>query len=180
MKVLSTGQAWCTEATEQTYRHSVSDTAVVSGADAVMDRIGTAIATAQSGDRAAARRLLTAIWSDVGSGGDPFHRCALAHAMADVQDDPAEELRWDLHALEAAELLTDERVAAGGVATTAAGFAPSLHLNLADVYRRLAEPERAAEHVARGRSALLHLPADGYRDMIETALARVERRLAEA
>lgn len=143
-----------------------------------MTRLDTAIAAAQSGDRAAARRLLTGIWSDVGPDGDPFHRCALAHAMADVQDDPSDELWWDLHALEAAKLLTDERVRAGGVAGSAAGFVTSLHLNLADVYCRLGEVEAAAEHVRLGRSPLRHLAADGYRDMIEAALAGVSDRAA--
>jgi len=59
-----------------------------------------------------------------GESGDPFHRCALAHAMADVQDDVHEELLWDLRRLAAADLLTDERAARGGVAGPVAGFCP--------------------------------------------------------
>lgn len=149
----------------------------VGGANPVMARIGTAIAASQSGDRDAARRQLADAWLQLGPDGDPFHRCALAHAMADVQDDLREELWWDLHALEAAGLLTDERVHAGGVVGPAAGLYPSLHLNLADVYLRLGEPERSAEHVASARAALQHLPDDGYRAMIEQALERVEREL---
>ncbi|GAA3651371.1 hypothetical protein GCM10022224_012830 [Nonomuraea antimicrobica] len=35
--------------------------------------------------------------------------------MADVQDDVREELTWDLRALAAADLVTDERVARAGV-----------------------------------------------------------------
>ena len=79
--------------------------------------------------------------------------------MADVQDDVAEELRWDERALAAADGLTDERVAAGGVPAGVAGFYPSLHLNIAECHRRLGNPTQAREHLrasagrGSGRSA---------------------------
>ena len=51
------------------------------------------MALSQAGERDAARRVLEALWEDIGGeDGDPLHRCAVAHAMADVQDDPADEL----------------------------------------------------------------------------------------
>jgi hypothetical protein len=59
------------------------------------------------GEREAARRLFTQIWEDIGGEqADPLHRCVLAHAMADVQDDLRQELVWDQRALAAAERLT--------------------------------------------------------------------------
>lgn len=99
--------------------------------DAVMARIGDGIALRERGERAAARDLFARVWSDIGGeNGDPFHRCALAHSMADVQDDVHEELAWDLRALAAADLLTDERAARGGAAGPVAGFYPSLGAQL--------------------------------------------------
>jgi len=143
----------------------------------VMIQIGLAIARSQHGDRAGARLMFQDLWAQVGPDGDPFHRCALAHSMADVQDDPREELAWDLLALEAGDLLTNERVFAGGVAGPAQGFYPSLHLNLADVYRRLGNTERACHHVVLGHAALESLADDGYRQMIRDALDRVQHQL---
>lgn len=56
--------------------------------------------------------------------------------MADVQDEMHEELLWDLRALAAADLLTDQRVARAGVAGSVAGLYPSLHLNLGECAAR--------------------------------------------
>jgi hypothetical protein len=150
---------------------------MATGTDDVMTRIGEGIARGQQGDAAAARAIFAEVWQLVGPDGDPFHRCAVAHSMADVQDDPAEELVWDLRALDAVGSLTDERLRTAGVAGSVDGFRPSLHLNLADVYRRLGQPDRASEHVRLGRVTLPHLPDDGYRAMISDGLERVERTL---
>ena len=60
--------------------------------DATMTRIGQAIELSHRGDREAARHLFAEIWADIGESGDALYRCGLAHAMADVQDDPHEEL----------------------------------------------------------------------------------------
>lgn len=145
--------------------------------DAMMVRIGQAIETALHGDRSGAHTMLMLVWETVGKEGDPLHRCALAHSMADLQEDPENELVWDLRALEAAHLLTDDRLSAAGMAISAAGFYPSLYLNLADVYRRLGAMDKAREHVALGRSALSRLNDDGYRRMIQLALDRVQDQL---
>ena len=143
--------------------------------DRVMTELGEAMAlgAGPGADRAGARATLARLWDDVGPEGDPFHRCAIAHTLADLQDDVHDELAWDLRALAAADALTDDRVAAGGVAVAVAGFYPSLHLNLADAHRRLGDHERAAHHVAAGTAALGALPDDDYRQMIADALARI-------
>lgn len=70
--------------------------------DAVMTRIGQAVILLHAGDREEARNRLGEIWSEIGEEGDSLHRCTLAHYMADAQDDPADELAWDLRALTAA------------------------------------------------------------------------------
>ncbi|MEO5900946.1 MAG: hypothetical protein ABIR68_12575 [Ilumatobacteraceae bacterium] len=78
--------------------------------------------------------------------------------MADLQRDTADELVWDLRALEAAIDIDDERLASAEMIGTAASMLPSLHLNLADVYLRLREFERARGHLAAGRATLKALP----------------------
>lgn len=148
--------------------------------DLVMKAVGEGIKLSQSGDREAARRLFAEVWEQIGGErGDPFHRCALAHWMADVQDDVRDELRWDRRALEAADLVSDERVAAAGVTSPVAGFYPSLHLNLGECYRKLGDYDQARHHLAAGRAAVDALPDDGYGRMISGGLQRLAERLPE-
>lgn len=52
--------------------------------DTTMVRIGEGMALAQRGERQAARALFAAVWDEIGGdAGDAFHRCALAHSMAE-------------------------------------------------------------------------------------------------
>ncbi len=147
--------------------------------DEAMARIGEGIALGQRGEREAARRLFAQVWSDIGAEeGDPFHRCALSHSMADVQDDVREELVWDSRALAAADLVTDDRAALAGVTSPVAGFYPSLHLNLGDCYRRLGDLDRAREHLEAGLAAVGSLEDDGYGRFVRAGLDRLADRLA--
>jgi hypothetical protein len=146
----------------------------------IMARIGKGIELRTMGERAAARRLFSDVWAEIGPEGDALHRCALAHSMADAQDDPLEELRWDLVALEAADSVTDDHVREAGIPATIRAFYPSLHLNLGDVYRRLGDVERAADHLTLGRAAVEALPDDGYGRMITGGLDRLAERLSAA
>jgi hypothetical protein len=150
----------------------------VDGSDQTMERIGEGIGLSQRGERAAARSLFAALWDDIGrDDGDPLYRCAVAHSMADVQDDVGGELRWDLRALAAAGLLTDERVARAGIDGSAAAFLPSLHLNIGDCYRRLGDLDAAAEHHRRGLAALPALGDGGDGSMVREGLDRLGARL---
>lgn len=148
--------------------------------DMIMSRIGEGMELGQRGDRAAARCLFSEIWDEISPDGDALHRCALAHAMADVQDQAEQELVWDLRALEAADSITDHRARQAGVASPVRAFYPSLHLNLGDVYRRLGELDRAREHLERGRAEVGTLADDGYGQMIKDGLDRLAERLAGA
>lgn len=85
--------------------------------DAVMTRIGQAVMLLHGGDREEARNRFGVLWAEIGECGGALHRCTLAHYMADTQDDPEDELAWDLCALASAQGLT------GGGATDA-GTAP--------------------------------------------------------
>jgi hypothetical protein len=56
--------------------------------DLTLIRIGEAVQLSHQGEQEAARVLFAEIWKEIGGDdGDPLHRCTLAHAMADVQDD---------------------------------------------------------------------------------------------
>ncbi|MFG2874012.1 hypothetical protein ACGFYU_03245 [Streptomyces sp. NPDC048337] len=144
--------------------------------DAVMTRIGQAVILLHAGDREEARNRLGEIWSEIGEEGDSLHRCTLAHYMADAQDDPADELAWDLRALTAAQALEDGPGPGPGPAMLA--FYPSLHLSLAADYVKLQRPEAARIHLARARAATGALPDDGYGNGVRAAIAGLERRLA--
>ncbi|WP_433505974.1 hypothetical protein ACQP04_05480 [Pseudonocardia halophobica] len=146
--------------------------------DPVMAEIAQVVELGQAGSAAEARARFTQLWERLGPLGDPLHRCALAHHAADVQEDLAEELRWDLRALAAADELTDERAQQHHHSLAVAGFYPSLHLNLADVHRRLGDAGRARDHLARAERAVDVLGDDGYGRMIRQGIARCAERLA--
>ncbi|MFJ1729708.1 hypothetical protein [Streptomyces sp. NPDC088254] len=123
------------------------------------------------GDREEARRRLLDLWTELGDGGDPLHRCTLAHYLADTQDDPFDELAWDLRALSAAE---DQ-----DASVEVRALFPSLHLNLAADYARLGRSEAARSHLRRARRTAGVLGDDSYGDGVRAAISRMELRLGE-
>ncbi|MEU9311037.1 hypothetical protein [Streptomyces sp. NPDC048256] len=137
--------------------------------DALLTRIGQVVMLHHGGDREEARRRLLDLWTELGEGGAPLHRCTLAHYLADTHDDPSDELAWDLRALTAAE----EHV--GSVEVRA--LYPSLHLNLAADYVKLGRAEAARTHVRRARTAAVALRDDSYGDGVRAAISRMELRL---
>lgn len=134
---------------------------------AVTTRIGQAVLLHHGGDREEARGRFLDIWREIGAEGDPFHRCALAHYMADTQDDPADELAWDLRALSAAEELME----------AVRSLYPSLHLNVAADYAKLGCPEAARSHLGRARDAARVLSDDGYGTRVRRAIRDLEEGL---
>ncbi|GHJ04492.1 hypothetical protein TPA0906_63570 [Streptomyces olivaceus] len=147
--------------------------------DAVPTRIGQVVMLHHAGDREEARDRFLVLWAEIGEHGDALHRCTLAHYLADTQDDPADELAWDLRALSAAEELTGERPAAARHpgALAARVLTPSLHLNLAADYDRLGRREAARAHLGRARAAAEHLAPDRYGEGVRAAIDRLGRRL---
>jgi hypothetical protein len=146
--------------------------------DPTLLRIGEAVQLSHQGERATATLLFAEIWDEIGGEqGDPLHRCTLAHAIADVQDDACDELLWDQRALAAADLLTDTRLAQAGVPLTAAGLYPSLHLNLSECYRKLRDLDRARQHLRHAQAAIGALGDDDYGHMIRSGLDRIAERL---
>ncbi|MFJ6842556.1 hypothetical protein ACIQRE_07785 [Streptomyces griseoluteus] len=145
--------------------------------DPIMEAIGEAVEAGRAGDPTAAREELLRLWSTTG---DPLHRCTLAHYLADFHDDPAQALTWDIRALDAADALTEQRVQQHHTGLQIDGFYPSLHLNLADNYRRLGSFEAAEEHIDAARSHAPNLPDTPYGDLIRGAIhgvgEAIERR----
>ncbi|MGN5378021.1 hypothetical protein BIV25_42600 [Streptomyces sp. MUSC 14] len=148
--------------------------------DAVLTRIGQVVMLHHGGDREEARTRFLALWAEIGESGAPLHRCTLAHYLADTQDDPGDELAWDLRALSAAEELADDGGdSADGEPAGVRGFLPSLHLNLAADYVKLGRAEAARTHVRRARRAAGALSDDRYGDGVRAAITRLELRLGE-
>lgn len=147
--------------------------------DPTLTRIGEAVDLHHHrGRREAAREMFTRIWDEIGGEqGDPLHVCVLAHAMADVQDDVREELVWDLRALAAVGLVTEERVARAGVTLSVAGLYPSLHLNAGECYRKLGDLDRAREHLQQARDTIGALGDDEYGQLIRGGLERLTQQL---
>lgn len=145
--------------------------------DPTMEAIGKAIVLGREGDPESARRDLLAIWQQIGVGGDPFHRCTLAHYLADLYKDPAEALIWDVRALDAADALTDERTHQHHVSLHVAGFYPSLYLNIADNLRRLGAFEAAAEHINNAEQHTSALSDDAYGNTIRTAINEIHQAI---
>ncbi|MGW0188522.1 hypothetical protein ACWDV7_22520 [Streptomyces sp. NPDC003362] len=147
--------------------------------DAVMGRIGQVVMLHHAGDREEARRRLLQLWAEIGEHGDPLHRCTLAHYLADTQDDPSDELAWDLRALTAAEEVSDDRLAAREGTLAVRALYPSLHLNLAADYVKLGRREAARVHLRRARGAAGVLADDSYGDGVRAAIGRLESALGD-
>ena len=147
--------------------------------DPTMARVAEAMELGQTGRAAEARELFAQIWAELGPDGDPLHRVTVAHFLADLQDDPHEELAWDLRALDAVDGVSDERAADAGVTGPVAAFYPSLHLNLGEDYRKIGDAEAARRHLELGLAAAGALPDDGYGQMIRGGLEGLAQRLGE-
>ncbi len=154
--------------------------------DAVMTRIGQAVMLLHGGDREEARNRFGLLWSELGADGDALHRCTLAHYMADTQDDPGDELAWDLRALTAAEALSGDRPDGHRDSLAVQALCPSLHLNLAADYLKLQRPDAARIHLRQARDAADRLEGggsgargahSGYDGGVRAAIDRLELRM---
>lgn len=145
--------------------------------DPTMEAIGKAVVLGREGETESARSDLLAIWQQIGVAGDPFYRCTLAHYLADLYEDPAEALIWDVRALDAADGLTDERAQQQDASFHVAGFYPSLFLNIADNLRRLGAFEAAAEHISNAEQRTSALSDDAYGNIIRTAIHEVHQAI---
>lgn len=109
--------------------------------------------------------------AEVDSGDDAFAKVFLAHSLADVQENPEDQLAWDLRALALMDELTDQRAIERGNPGGKNALLPSLHLNLAVDYRRLGDDANARRHFELGQAHLPALADDAYGDSIRSAFA---------
>ena len=127
----------------------------------VLEEIRRGISLREAGQLQEARELLLRRWTLV-EHGDAFARLFLAHTMADVQDDPREELRWDLLAMQAYHDVSESRASEQDIPGGRDGLLPSLHLNLAWDYQKLGQRDQAAAEFEAGRRYLHLLRDDAY------------------
>ncbi|RDI55673.1 hypothetical protein DFR68_101507 [Nocardia mexicana] len=144
-----------------------------------MAAINEAVTLGRQGDSATARDRLTALWEKIGAEGDPLHRCTLAHYLADLFDHAADSLTWDVRALDAADALTDERARQEHASLSVQGFYPSLHLNLADNYRRLGAFDTARRHLEAAEDRAGVLADDGYGAGVRAGITNVRNAIAD-
>ncbi|NHA69743.1 hypothetical protein [Phycicoccus flavus] len=141
------------------------------------DEVLQAVSTTLGGDRPGGGAALRTAWDGTETGAHG-QRCVLAHYLADLEGDVADEVAWDERALAEHAHLGDDDLAAVGIAS-AAGFAPSLHLNLGDGYRRQGRLSEARREVEAGEDAAGALGEDGYGAMVRGGLARLRARVED-
>jgi hypothetical protein len=134
--------------------------------------------SAVTGRRQEATRLFLQIWSRLGDR-ELVHRLTVAHAVADLQNDPRDELTWDLLALGTADRLSDADLTEAGVGVSTRSLYPSLHLNAGEAYRKVGDLPAARVHCAKGRAALAALGSDPYGGMLIDGFARLETRIED-
>ncbi len=139
------------------------------------EQITSAVTTTMGGDAEGGRAALTRCWDATGPG-DHAARCVLAHYLADLEPDLADEVAWDEQALVEFASIGRSDLTAVGITDTRL-LAPSLHLNLGDGYLRAGRREDARRALAEGYAAVELLPDDGYGDMIRGGLDGLAARL---
>jgi hypothetical protein len=135
-----------------------------------------AVQLALSGHAEIARQRLGELWTTLPPD-DFFHRCVLAHYLADLQPDPNAELHWDQVALDAALAASSESFDGQIPDVTRDAFLPSLHLNLASSYERTLSLDLAKRHAALALDAAESLPPTPLAESTRAAIDRICVRL---
>jgi tetratricopeptide (TPR) repeat protein len=146
--------------------------------DEVLARIKNAFRLYCRAEVAEGRRLLEELWEELGPD-KPYHRSVTAHYLADTQVELEDELMWDLRAMEAAQAVEDEPPGSSPYAAAVKAFLPSLHLNLADCYRRMGDFDKARHHAEEGAASAGVLGLDHYGQTVRGGLIRVQTQIDE-
>lgn len=97
-------------------------------------------------------------------------QCVAAHFMARHRADAAEELSWNLRALELARKVGDDRVAE---------YFASFNGCVGHSYERLGEPALARPYLEEGVRRLAEvIPGDGYREDVERDIRETLKRIS--
>lgn len=142
--------------------------------DEVLTRIKEAFRLYCRAEVAEGRRQLLELWDELGADMG-YHRSVAAHYLADTERETEGQLSWDLRALEAAESVDEGSPYAAAVQL----FFPSLHLNLADVYRRMGDFDKARHHAEEGMASAGVLGLDHYGQTVRGGLVRVQTQIEE-
>ncbi|HEX6605584.1 MAG TPA: hypothetical protein VF276_01600, partial [Chloroflexia bacterium] len=134
----------------------------------MMNRLARAQALAVQGRREAARALYAEPYAEATGAEDPYWASVAAHFLAHLAGTPEAQRDWHLRALQAADAVGHERVAA---------FYPSLHANLAEVYLRLHNPAQARAHLAQAHAARQCLPPGTGDPSVGLLIERVTQAL---
>ncbi len=129
-----------------------------------------------SGQAEAARVCFDQLWIST-SPVDLFHRCVIAHYMADLQTDPDKELWWDTQALQAAQAAAPESFDDRIPGVTHRAFLPSLHLNLAASHERLGHLDEARQQAQLASRTLDALQPSPLSEMTRAAIERICNKL---
>jgi hypothetical protein len=143
----------------------------MTGWEEITDAVGLSL----GGDQQRGRDALSRCWRAT-KDDEHAQRCVIAHYLADLQSSLDDEVAWDETALLEHAHVADEDLAPVGIAS-AAGLAPSLHLNLGDGYLRQGRVEAARRQLAAGIEAQSTLPDDGYGAHIRSGLERLQQRV---
>ncbi|CAM3658344.1 hypothetical protein ACXYTP_16760 [Tsukamurella ocularis] len=144
-----------------------------------MENLMTELGAAMTGEPSERKQKLEATWARIAPG-DHAARCIAAHYIADVQEDLDAEVEWDEVALAESAHVSDSDLQAVHPSLSVAGFMPSLHLNLAEGYRRQGRFTEAADRLQTSRefdfaldSAIDPAYATGIREAQERMAARI-------
>ncbi|MGC4089869.1 MAG: hypothetical protein QM756_18680 [Polyangiaceae bacterium] len=127
-------------------------------------------------ERDAARERLAALWNELHED-DAFHRCVVAHYLADLQSDPQDELAWDRLALAAALSASAEAFNGRIPGVEHATFLPSLHLNLAASLERVGELGSAKLQASAALAGIDALGSTPLANLTRSAVLRLCERL---
>jgi hypothetical protein len=123
-----------------------------------------------------ARRCFDALWGSL-EVDDGFHRCVVAHYMADLQTDSLVEREWDQRTLDCALRSPPESLDDRIPEVTGANLLPSLYLNLAAVCERVGDLEAARLHAVAARQSLDDVPRTALGGLTRSAIERLCERL---
>jgi hypothetical protein len=138
-----------------------------------MNEITEAVGMLHRGDKADARARLLALWDEHSANGERRLMCVTAHYLADTETEAADELEWDLRALELA-IGSREPEDLDPFSPDLISFLPSLQASVGNGYRRLGDLDRARRHVAIAAARVGVLPDDAYGQLVRGGLRRLE------
>lgn len=161
---------------------AVSDLSEGGATVGAMDNLMADLGAALTAEPVARKPKLEALWSRIDPC-DHASRCIAAHFIADVQDELDAEVEWDEVSLAESAHVSDAELQAVHPTLTVAGFMPSLHLNLADGYRRQGRFAEAADRLQTSREFDFALDdpqqdAAGYSAQIRGGQERVAELIA--